>query len=234
MGNYDEFAEYYDKVMWKPEALASWIKRTAKESNPEAKSILELATGTGNLLLYFKDEYEIVGLDLSEGMLKKAKEKIPEGKFINADMTNFSLDRKFDIIACIFDSINHIDGLSNWGKVFELAAEHLTEKGIFVFDFNTESKLEEIAQKEPHSEEFDDKVMVMEVRKENGAYPFYCKIFKDGKAVMEDIVSEYAYSNEAVIKEAKKYFVDVETFNSDMTSEPTADSRRIYVACRKS
>lgn len=233
MTNYDQFAEYYDKVMWQPEKLAKWIRVLTKQYNPGAHTILELACGTGNLLSLFKDDYTITGLDLSQGMIDKAAAKIPDGNFIKADMTSFSLNEKFDVVACVFDSINHLDGLDKWGQVFNQASQHLDDNGIFIFDFNTKFKLEELSKKEPNTTVFDDKEMVMQVTKVSGAYPFNVKIIEHGKKIMEEDITEYAYSNEDIIDEAGKYFSEVEAYNEDFTSQPTDSSWRIYLVCRK-
>lgn len=233
MADYDDFSNYYDKVMWKPTELAVWIKYLAKEYNPKAKSVLELACGTANLLDLLKDDFKVTGLDISEGMLHRAKEKLPDVDFIKGDMTDFCLESKFDMIACIFDSINHVKGLENWSKVFRHSSDHLNNNGLFIFDYNTQYRLENLSKTEGHTDKFEDKELEMKVRKNKDAYTFYTKITRNGETLMEDQINEYTYSNDEVVKEASKYFKTVDCYAEDMKSLPQQDARRIYLVCRK-
>ena len=63
--------------------------------------ILELACGTGRLTIPpARDGHEVVGLDLSLAMLNAAKAKAAKVKisFVQGDMRNFDLQRRFPLI----------------------------------------------------------------------------------------------------------------------------------------
>ncbi len=63
--------------------------------------LLDVACGTGGHLPFLKDRYEVEGLDLSEEMLRIARENHPDIPFHLADMTDFRLDAAYDAItAC--------------------------------------------------------------------------------------------------------------------------------------
>ena len=70
--------------------------------------MLELACGTGSILAQLRDEYEVVGVDLSPQMLAIAWEKLPGVELIEGDMTEVRLGRTFDAVLCLYDSINHL------------------------------------------------------------------------------------------------------------------------------
>lgn len=65
---------------------------------------MDLGCGTGENLLRLCEKYECSGLDLSEGMLKKANIKL-KGKNVPlflGDMREFDTGEKYDIIFSFF------------------------------------------------------------------------------------------------------------------------------------
>lgn len=108
MSSYDTIAQFYDSVVADPTEKALWLKQLIRKYHPEAKSVLELACGTANILEVLAKDYYVAGLDNSAEMLKVAHKKLSKTKFYQADMSNFKLDKKFDTILCIYDSINHL------------------------------------------------------------------------------------------------------------------------------
>ena len=86
--------------------------------------------------------YKTTGIDNSRAMLRLAAEKSPRSELIFGDISRFSLRGRFDAIVCPFDTINHVTSLRLWRKVFENAHAHLKPDGVFIFDVNTEHKME--------------------------------------------------------------------------------------------
>jgi SAM-dependent methyltransferase len=64
---------------------------------PENCRVLEIGSGTGDLLNAVKPAYG-VGIDFAENMIKVAREKYPHLNFICTDAESFKLDEKFDYI----------------------------------------------------------------------------------------------------------------------------------------
>jgi SAM-dependent methyltransferase len=64
---------------------------------PENCRVLEVGSGTGDLLNAVKPAYG-VGIDFAENMVEIAREKYPHLNFICADAESFKLDEKFDYI----------------------------------------------------------------------------------------------------------------------------------------
>lgn len=73
-------------------------------------------------------------------MIKVGQGKLPDTKFHTADMTAFKLSEKFDVILCIFDSVNHLLTFDQWEALFDRAKEHLSAGGVFIVDMNTIAK----------------------------------------------------------------------------------------------
>ncbi len=106
--------------------------------------MLELGCGTGSILECMQDAYEISGLDISGKMLSVARTKVPRSKLFWKDMVDFRIDGRFDVIFCVFDSINHVRRFSDWKKVFAAVRRHLSPGDCFIFDINTQRKLERL------------------------------------------------------------------------------------------
>ena len=123
--SYSKFAKYYDSLMGEPKDKVVLINSWIKKYNSKATSVLEIACGTGAILKLMEKQYDVSGLDLSKEMLSIANKKIKKGNFYHDDMTSFSLNKKFDVILSIYDSINHLLKFNDWNKVFKNSSKHL-------------------------------------------------------------------------------------------------------------
>src|SRR5215469_11749712 len=73
--------------------------------------LLDVACGTGSHLAFLRNYYTVEGLDLDELMLSIARQRNPEVRFHQADMTDFLLEDSFDVITCLFSSIGVVKTL---------------------------------------------------------------------------------------------------------------------------
>ncbi|POR00259.1 methyltransferase type 11 [Alkalispirochaeta sphaeroplastigenens] len=112
----------------------------------ENEHILDLCCGTGHLAVYLlRQGYRVVGLDLSEHMLRYARENAAsyvnsgQGLFLQDDATRFSLDERFGLVVSTFDSLNHLEDMQALRHCFERV--HAVCDGYFVFDLNTRGGL---------------------------------------------------------------------------------------------
>jgi SAM-dependent methyltransferase len=163
MPPYNLFSKHYDVVMGTRAKSTALLQQLIKTYHPGAQTVLELACGTGTVLKQLAKKYEVYGLDISSGMLKRAKAKVPKGKFSLQDMRTFAFERTFDIIYCVFDSINHVVHFSDWKKVFSRACKHLAPGGVFIFDMNTAVKLNRLAADPPYVYWFGQNIMIMDI-----------------------------------------------------------------------
>lgn len=134
-----DFAAVYSK-MWDFWAPRMWpfLAAQAARRCPKARSWLDLCCGTGSLLkLAGARGYETVGLDLSPHQLRFARKNAPQAKLHRADIRAFSLRRKFDVVTCLFDSLNYVTELREVERVFRNVRRHLADGGVFAFDANT-------------------------------------------------------------------------------------------------
>jgi cyclopropane fatty-acyl-phospholipid synthase-like methyltransferase len=71
----------------------------------EGSTILDLGCGPGNVSKFLADQnkgYKIVGVDLSTEMLQYAKQYVPSGQFILADLRHLVLKQTFDAVIASF------------------------------------------------------------------------------------------------------------------------------------
>src|SRR5262245_46259787 len=122
MKQYGKFGRFYDAVMGSRAGSAAFIHNLIRRHKPEAKTLLELACGTGAVLERLSKYYQVDGLDISIEMLSVARKKLPGARLVRADMVTFELGQKFDVIICVFDSIHHILNFADWGNVFRRVA----------------------------------------------------------------------------------------------------------------
>lgn len=141
MKAYSVFAHIYDKMMdnipyeeWKDYLLRMmYLYRVS----PSA-SIAELGCGTGTMTgLLAEEGLDVMGLDISSDMLAEARKKYPDISFLEADMRDFKLPEKRDVIVSICDSINYVLTTEDLVKTFSSVRENLSEGGIFIFDLKT-------------------------------------------------------------------------------------------------
>jgi SAM-dependent methyltransferase len=101
--------------------------------------VLDIACGTGRILLpCLEAGVDIEGLDLFEPMLKKlranAAAKGLSPRVHQADMSHFSLPRRFALIMIPFNAFIHNMTQEAQIRCLELCREHLLPGGLLVFD----------------------------------------------------------------------------------------------------
>src|SRR6516225_3498473 len=163
MTSYERFGEFYDAIMGDRWAAAEQVLQFIRAAKPDAKKVLELGCGTGSILKYLQDAYEVCGLDISGKMLSVAHAKVPRSKLFRQDMVDFRIDDRFDVIFSVFDSINHVRRFSDWKKVFARVRRHLLPGGCFIFDINTQRKLERLIAGPPWVHRFGRNLLIIDV-----------------------------------------------------------------------
>lgn len=205
-------------------------------------SHLDLACGTGVFCIKMAQTgISSTGMDISEDMLARAEENAKKAesnaRFFLGDMTEFSTKTKFDLITCTFNAINHLENFESWKKVFHCTYTTLSEKGLFLFDVNTLSKLNDMTTKDgfPWGEQANDYKAVLSVKKKDeNHFNFLLKFDFYGKSGVQKI-SQSAYSSEDIIYALKETgFIIEGSYNTGFipTAEPDK-SRNLYILCRK-
>jgi SAM-dependent methyltransferase len=161
---YTGFAAFYDRIMGDRSEEVGRIRGYIRRHMPGARTLLELGCGTGALLAGLATELDVTGIDQSPQMLDIARAAVPTARLVQGDMTAFSLPGPFDVIICMFDTLNHVPAFDGWLSLFSCVHEHLTDGGLFIFDVNTAGRLERLDGAPPFVDEFDGNVVIMTVR----------------------------------------------------------------------
>lgn len=101
------------------------------------RTALDLACGTGLLTRALAKRVEaVVGLDLSEQMLREARLRTTAGsiRYFQGDFHDFHLGERFDAVLCSGDSLNYVDAPEALPSVFRCVHQHLQPGGLFLFD----------------------------------------------------------------------------------------------------
>lgn len=237
MAQYDHYAKFYDATQGYING-ARYLEHLRKY-HPAARSVLELACGTGLLLEPLSQHYEVTGLDLSPTMLKLARRKLPHLPLHQQDMAGFRLDRKFDAIICAYDSINHLLAFGDWVKTFRAAARHLNPGGVFLFDINPIFRLRELAGSPAMVQEFGDHTLIMKVTDAGrGVTDWAITVFertgKDRFRRHHEVIKEVSFPPDRIKAALTRHFAQVTMFDARTGSRPRQTSRRIYFVARKS
>lgn len=123
-------SDYEDEVS----AYIHLINGTATEP---VETMLHLGCGAGGHDRYYKKHFTITGVDISVGMLDKAKVANPEIEYIEGDMRTIRLDRQFDCVI-IPDSIDYMVSLDDLKQAIQTSAIHLKPGGVLLIVGKTE------------------------------------------------------------------------------------------------
>lgn len=133
---YGAFAYAYDAALGAAffENLLPHLERVWGRA-PKCETHLDLACGTGHLLDWFaRRGVHSLGLDASVPMLAIARAR--SRRIVAADFVRVPLRASFDLVTCVYDSLNHVLDLDSLVAVFREVRRMLTEHGLFWFDMN--------------------------------------------------------------------------------------------------
>jgi SAM-dependent methyltransferase len=137
---FNNYAKYYNLLYkdkdYKSEAayVDGLVKRFSEKTG---KTILDIGCGTGiHAALMSNYGYKLTGIDLSEEMIAIARSKaIANAQFRVGNATDFELHEKFDIVTSLFHVLSYQTTNDNVRSMIKNASMHLSEKGLFIFDF---------------------------------------------------------------------------------------------------
>ena len=130
-------AQVYDRVYaWKDyRSEARRIHELVHRYGPRpARTLLDIACGTGSHLRYLAHWYEVTGLDASPEMLRVARRKLPGIRFVHGSMQEFHLPGRFDVITCLFSAIGHVRSERELRRTVANFAAHLNPGGVVIVE----------------------------------------------------------------------------------------------------
>ena len=237
MTSYEKLDRFYDDAMGNRTEMAAHIRRLILQHKPKARTLLELACGTGAILKILAKSYDVVGLDLSPQMLSIASKKLPQVKFFQKSMVTFDLGKKFDVIICVFDSINHVLKFADWQKIFRNAARHLEEDGLFLFDINTQAKLERLISAPTWVHKFGRNLEFINVTDgRKGIANWNIRVFEHRRGnkygLFEEDIKEISFPVNKIKAALRRQFTEVKVVDP-LGRKPSSKSDRLYFVCKR-
>lgn len=133
---FDLIASYYDLFYVQQEeyrAEADQVCRLIRKYQTcQSHALLDLACGTGEQSRFLIPSFDVTGLDLSEGMLTLARQKVPDAVFIQGDIFDFHLERKFGAVINLYGSVGFARGMEELQKGLDCAYRCLQAGGVLI------------------------------------------------------------------------------------------------------
>jgi SAM-dependent methyltransferase len=137
------FTEYHSNVFesiyrsrgkdWRKEAQD--VAEQIRSRFPGARSLLDVACGTGAHLEVFRELFEHVeGVEIADPMRELAIRRLSGVPLHQGDMRGFDLGRTFDAVCCMFCSIGYLDTVSEMRDAVRSMARHLNPGGVLVIE----------------------------------------------------------------------------------------------------
>jgi len=115
-------------------AEATAVAEVINGAKAGARTLLDVACGTGLHLVHLAERFECVGVDVEGGMLGVARERLPTVSFVEADMEDFDLGQRFDAVTCLFSSISYMVTEARLRSAVAAMARHLEPGGVLVVE----------------------------------------------------------------------------------------------------
>ena len=142
---FGDYARYYDLLYRDKDYIgeAQFVHQLLQRHGTEPRSILELGCGTGtHAQLLAKAGYDVHGVDVSETMLKQARDRqahLPSEVAARLDFSlgniqEIRLDRTFDAVISLFHVVSYQTTNAALSGTFATVKAHLKPGGIFIFD----------------------------------------------------------------------------------------------------
>ncbi len=136
--NHDSDADRYDQNVLNEadpirngyDELLSWV--ATKANVQPSDRVVDLGIGSGNLAARLPKAASIIGVDISEEMLKRARIKVPHAELIQTDLLAWAADAPhFDVLISTY-AVHHLEP-GEKAVLFQRLAKRLKPEGRLVF-----------------------------------------------------------------------------------------------------
>ena len=134
---FSKTVRYYDKIYSSKDYHAEvqhLLAVIGENLCSRGRRLLDVACGTGRHIEYLKEHFEVEGLDIAHELLEIARQRNPDVVFHQADMMDFDLGRRCDVVTCLFSSIGYVKTLDNLARAVGCMAYHLVPDGLLIIE----------------------------------------------------------------------------------------------------
>lgn len=222
------------------------------EDSPEAvldsekNLVLDLGCGTGTLTeLMYRKGYDMIGVDFSQEMLNIALDKKEKSGsnilYLCQDMRELDLYSTIGTVISACDSVNYLLEEDEVIETFRLINNYLYPGGVFIFDFNTVYKYEQVIGDTTIAENREDCSFIWDnfYHEDEHINEYDLTIFvKEGKEELFRKFEETHYQRGYTMEEMKSFVAAaglefIKAIDADTHKAPKADSERIYIIARE-
>lgn len=236
----EAFSQFYDLMVGTDHKyIVNFIDNAIKKYKKDSELVCDLGCGTATVTTSLSAMgYDMIGIDSSEDMLIRAREKAQKAGdssilFLNQDITDFELYGTVDVIYSTLDTINYITDKRSLNRLLYLVKNYLNFDGLFIFDINTKYKFEKILKNSPFIYDFDNLFATWESEKlPNDVYNHYLTYFTKNKSDTYDktidVQTQRFYDKKYINDLIKKYdFEILSVVDNYTTSLPNKNTERL-------
>lgn len=212
----------------------------------EKNLVVDLGCGTGTLTnLMYRKGYDMIGVDSSESMLEVAQKKRDDKEYdilyLNQDMRDFDMFSTVGTVYSVCDSINYLLEDEEVIRTFKLVEKFLYPGGLFMFDFNTVYKYENVLADKTIAENREDCAFIWENfyddEKRINEYDVSIFVSKDEPDMFKRYVETH-YQRGYTLGDMHRFLNEaglkvILVRDSDTRDEPTDESQRIFIVAKK-
>ena len=212
----------------------------------EKNLVLDLGCGTGTLTeLMYRKGYDMIGVDFSQEMLNIALDKKEKSGsnilYLCQDMRELDLYSTIGTVISACDSVNYLLEEDEVIETFRLVNSYLYPGGVFIFDFNTVYKYEQVIGDTTIAENREDCSFIWDnfYHEDEHINEYDLTIFvKEGKEELFRKFEETHYQRGYTLEEMKTFVEKaglkfVQAIDADTHGEPDEVSERIYVIAQE-
>ncbi len=116
------------------EAECARVEEIVRARAPQARTLLDVACGTGKHLACLRTSFDCEGVDLDAGLLDVARTRLGNVPLHEGDMRMLDLGKRFDVVTCLFSAIGLVGDLDGLGAAAQSLAAHVGEGGVLLVE----------------------------------------------------------------------------------------------------
>jgi len=133
---YSKSSQFYDAIYHfkNYEDASRKLVSHIKQHLATAKTLLDVACGTGRHLEFLRRFLNVEGLDINPDLLSQARARLPGVPLHEGNMIDFDLGKKFDVVCCLFSSITYVQSVENLHRTIATLARHVAPGGLLIIE----------------------------------------------------------------------------------------------------